>query len=45
LIEGRLDPKNDQARHSTPIEVKEVGAALKALAEGIDILKKVMRRP
>ena len=43
LIEERLKPESSSSRHSAPLEVKEIGEALKALAEGIESYKKATK--
>lgn len=45
LLEARLSPDYRGAQHSAPIEVKEIGEALKALAEGIESCKRAMKPP
>lgn len=45
LLETRLSPEYKATQHSAPAEVKEIGEALKALAEGIEGCKKAMSHP
>ncbi len=45
LLDERLKPGSEGGQYSAPGEVKAIGEALKALADGIDCCKKALAKP